>query len=200
MRPKPPRFMSGNAARTSMTGARTKIAMKPSQICGVSSSIPGARASASGRILDMPMPALLMTASMAPNLARAAATALWQPASVPRSATMGCRRSLAAPCRAVSLSSAAWSRSTAATECPAARSAAVITRPIPPAAPVNSTTRPDCAAITLASSAGIVVHRLLRRLRRRVLAEFRHHLLRQEPHRVALPRFVRSAPVETGHQ
>src|ERR1700733_154982 len=200
MRPKPPRFMSGNAARTRMTGARPKIAMKPSQICGVNSSMPGARASASGRTLDMPMPALLMTASMAPNLARAAATALWQTASVPRSATMGCSRSFAVPSWAVSLSSAAGSRSTAATECPAARSTFVITRPIPPAAPVNSTTRPDGEAITLTFGVGILAHRLFRRLRYRVLAKFPHHFLGEEPHRIALPRFVRSAPVEPGHQ
>src|SRR6516164_3313592 len=92
MRPKPRFFISGKAARTSMSGARTKIAMKPSQISGVSSPIPGARASASGRTLLMPTPALLMTASIAPKRARAAATAAAQPFASARSARMGWRR------------------------------------------------------------------------------------------------------------
>src|SRR6516165_1956492 len=141
MRPKPRFFMSGKAARTSMSGARTKIAMKPSQISGVSSSIPGARASASGRTLLMPMPALLMTASIAPKRARAVATAAAQPFASARSARMGWRRSLVSAWRAESRSSALGSRSTAATRWPAANSASVIATPIPPAAPVRKTTR-----------------------------------------------------------
>ena len=41
---------------------------------------------------------------------------------------------------------------------------------------------------------------LLRRLRRDMLAEFRHHILREEPHRLTLPGAVRAAPVQPGHQ
>jgi hypothetical protein len=51
---------------------------------------------------------------------------------------------------------------------------------------------------TLATSS--IGRNLLRRLRQHVLAEFRHHLLRQEPHRLALPGLVWAAPVEAGHQ
>ena len=82
-------YGAAKAARTSMSGARTKIAMKPFQISGVSSSMPGARASASGRTLLMPMPALLMTASIAPKRARAAAMARSQPSASARSARIG---------------------------------------------------------------------------------------------------------------
>src|SRR5215831_13819842 len=150
MRPKPRSFMSGKAARTRMSGARTKIAMKPSQISGVSSSIPGARASASGRTLLMPMPALLMTASIAPKRARAAAMAAAQPFAPARSARMGSRRSLVFACRAESRSSALASRSTAATQWPAANSASVIATPMPPAAPVRKTMR-LCADVMIVS-------------------------------------------------
>src|SRR5262245_46365821 len=43
---------------------------------------------------------------------------------------------------------------------------------------------------------------LLRGLRLRcdVLAEFRHHLLGEQPHRFALPVRVRASPVDAGHQ
>src|SRR5215510_8485026 len=40
----------------------------------------------------------------------------------------------------------------------------------------------------------------LRRARHDVPAEFRHHLLCQEPHGVALPGGVGAAPVESGHE
>src|SRR5215471_2509965 len=46
----------------------------------------------------------------------------------------------------------------------------------------------------------LMVTMSLRRLRRRVLAEFRQDLLREEPHRLALPFAIRAAPVESGHQ
>ena len=40
----------------------------------------------------------------------------------------------------------------------------------------------------------------LRRARQHVLAEFRHHLVGEKAHGLALPRRVRSAPIEAGHE
>jgi hypothetical protein len=131
----------GATARVSIAGARTKIAKKLSQIAGVSSSMPGYRASASGRIALMPMPALLMSASILANRVSAASIACAQPLSVDRSATIPQSRSPAPPAAACSRSSPDASRSTAAMLCPSCSNARVMTRPRPPAAPVRSTTR-----------------------------------------------------------
>src|SRR6185437_899586 len=64
--------------------------------------------------------------------------------------------------------------------------------------------RPDWAKNVVSSATareGLVLASIsLRRLRHRVLAEFRKHLLRKEPHRIALPFAIGAAPVEARHQ
>jgi hypothetical protein len=116
------------------------MAKKRSQMSDVSSSMPGWLASALGRIALMPMPALLTSASIWPKRSRAISIACAQLVSVLRSASIGQRRSVLSH-KLLRRSSDAASRSTAATQWPSRRSARVITRPMPPAAPVSNTMR-----------------------------------------------------------
>ena len=130
--------MCGSAACATSIGARTLMAKKLSQISAVSSSMRGRFASASGRSDDTPMPALLITASSRPKRAtadgdRLAARRFGRP-DPPRADECGPMRRRAARVPAAS-------RSTAATVCPRRSAPRVIAAPMPPAAPVTSTTR-----------------------------------------------------------